>query len=115
MIYLDGAATALPGARYYQAAGETARDFPGNPSSVHGLGKAARRRLEELRGEVSKRLGAGRPERIVFTSGGTEANNLVLTGFLERPYTGEAVTSAMEHPSAREPLTGRERAGWRVA
>ena len=51
----------------------------GNPSSVHGFGRAARARLETAREQVAALVGA-RPAQVVFTSGGTEANNLALTG-----------------------------------
>ncbi|MGH6962566.1 MAG: aminotransferase class V-fold PLP-dependent enzyme, partial [Dongiaceae bacterium] len=51
----------------------------GNPSSVHGFGRAARARLETAREQVAALVGA-RPGQVVFTSGGTEANNLALTG-----------------------------------
>jgi cysteine desulfurase len=67
----------------------------GNPSSVHGFGRAARARLETAREQVAAFVGA-RPAQVVFTSGGTEANNLALTG------TGRArvLVSAIEHESA---------------
>ncbi len=125
MVYLDGASTALPVEAYYSLARQTALEYPGNPSSSHGLGRAAHRKLEELRETAARLLegeqtGTGRgkgrrTDRIVFTSGGTESNNLVLTGFLNRPYTGQVVTTPMEHASAREPLAVLKRAGWTVA
>ncbi len=65
----------------------------GNPSSVHRFGRLARQRLEEARVTVATLVGA-RPEQVVFTSGGTEANNLALAG-TGRP----AVVSAIEHDS----------------
>jgi cysteine desulfurase len=66
----------------------------GNPSSVHGFGRAARARLETAREQVATLVGA-RPAQVVFTSGGTEANNLALTG------VGRArvLVSAIEHDS----------------
>ena len=65
----------------------------GNPSSVHRFGRLARQRIEEARGTVAALVGA-RPGQVVFTSGGTEANNLALAG-VGRP----AVVSAIEHDS----------------
>ncbi|NFV79178.1 cysteine desulfurase family protein [Magnetospirillum aberrantis] len=69
----------------------------GNPSSVHGPGRRARARLEEARGAVALAVGA-RAEDVVFTSGGTEANNLALRGCGRR----RLLVSAVEHPSVRE-------------
>ena len=65
----------------------------GNPSSVHRFGRAARQRVEEARATVAALVGA-RPGQVVFTGGGTEANNLALAG-TGRP----ALVSAIEHDS----------------
>ncbi len=77
-IYLDWNATA-PLAPAAQAAMADAMAVLGNPSSVHGEGRAARRLVEEARARVAAFAGA-LPEQIVFTSGGTEANALALAG-----------------------------------
>ncbi len=70
-------------------------DAPGNASSVHKSGRAARRVLEEARAQVAKLVNAGAQSVVVFTSGATEANNLVLKGAgVER-----VIVSAIEHPS----------------
>ena len=66
----------------------------GNASSVHGFGRAARRRLEDARETVAGLIGAGAGE-IIFTSGGTEANNLALTGARR----ARILTSSVEHDS----------------
>ncbi len=70
---------------------------PGNPSSLHTAGRAARRLLEEARESLAADLGAS-PAEIVFTSGGTEANNLALLGVVA-PERREVAISAVEHPS----------------
>jgi len=70
----------------------------GNPSSVHSRGRQAKQGLEEARARVAALIGA-RPEEIVFTSGGTEANNLALLGAV-RAYSRRGrhiITSAIEH------------------
>ncbi len=67
---------------------------PGNPSSVHAFGRAARRAIEDAREAVAALVGAA-PERVVFTSGGTEANNLALSGMGRRAF----LVSAVEHDS----------------
>ena len=93
--YLDWNATGVlrPEAR---AATTAALEVTGNPSSVHGAGRAARRLVETAREQVSALVGACARD-VVFTSGGTEANMLALA-----PALGETLlVSAIEHPSVR--------------
>jgi cysteine desulfurase len=94
--YLDHAASSptLPEA---VAAMTRTLGVPGNPSSLHTAGRNARRLLEEARESLAADLGAASGE-VVFTSGGTEANNLALLGAVdaERP---QVASSAIEHPS----------------
>lgn len=94
-VYLDHNATSplLPEAR---AAILEALAAPGNPSSVHADGRAARRRLEHAREQIATTLGVG-PEQLVFTSGGTEADNLALL-----QVDGPVLVSAIEHPAVLE-------------
>src|SRR5437763_10720429 len=96
-VYLDWNATAplRPAARTAMVA---ALEACGNPSSVHGEGRAARRLIEDAREQVAA-LVAAKPRNVVFTSGGTEANVLALT-----PATGgkpctRLLVSAVEHLS----------------
>ena len=91
--YLDWNATApvRPEAR---AAVADALLKTGNPSSVHGAGRAARALIEDAREAVARLIGAG-PNQIVFTSGGSEANALALTGGYR------VLASAIEHDSVR--------------
>jgi cysteine desulfurase len=92
-IYMDHNATApvLPEAR---AAVAEALSILGNASSVHGFGRRARQEADAARGAVAALVGA-RPEDVVFTSGGTEANNLALANAGER----RILVSAIEHDS----------------
>lgn len=90
-IYLDYAATAPLRPEARDALLEALDNF-GNASSVHGEGQRARAMLDEARRLVAGVLGV-RPERVVFTSGGTEGNNLVLRGFRG----GKMLVSAVEH------------------
>jgi cysteine desulfurase len=87
----------------------------GNPSSSHWAGWPAREALERARAEVAA-LVAARPEEIVFTSGGSEANNLAIKGcfFRARPGAPHIVTSAVEHPAVLEPCRFLEQLGARV-
>jgi cysteine desulfurase len=99
-VYLDWNATTplRPEARQAMAA---AWEVAGNPSSVHAEGRQARRLVEDARAAISAAVGA-RPQDVVFTSGGTEANALALTPGLRRS-AGEPVrrllVSAIEHTS----------------
>ncbi|MFT4110093.1 cysteine desulfurase family protein, partial [Propionicimonas sp.] len=70
---------------------------PGNPSSLHAAGRAARRALEDARESLAADLGA-HPTEVVFTSGGTEADNLALLGVAVEERSQLAV-SAVEHPA----------------
>ena len=96
-IYMDWNATAplAPAARDAMAA---AMAVLGNPSSVHGEGRAARRLVEEARARVAACSGAA-PEQVVFTSGGTEANALALAG-------REWLAGASEHASVLDHAAG---------
>jgi len=98
-IYLDYAATTplRPAARHAMLA---ALDIFGNPSSVHQHGQAARALLDDARRQVGEGL-AVRPERVVFTSGGTEANNLALRGVMAQAPGQVLLVSALEHDCVR--------------
>ena len=84
MIYLDNSATTKPNAACVQAMTRLLCDTWGNPSSVHELGIAAERELKNARKEVAASLGA-EPDRVFFTSGGTEADNWAIFSDLRAP------------------------------
>ena len=92
-IYLDHNATAPVRPESIEAVARTL-SMVGNPSSVHGFGRAARRLVEEARERVAVLAGA-QPEDVVFTGGGSEANNLALGGCGRR----RIMVSAVEHDS----------------
>jgi len=85
----------------------------GNPSSRHEYGRAARAAVDEARTRVAAALGAHATE-VVFTSGGTEANNLFVRGVAAQGKPGLIAVSAIEHPSVREPALALRGQGWRV-
>ncbi|HQR04735.1 MAG: cysteine desulfurase [Proteobacteria bacterium] len=85
----------------------------GNPSSNHEYGRAAKRALDEARQQVAAAVGA-HPTEVIFTSGGTEANNLVLKGAAQAMKPGILALSAMEHPSVRSPAEQLLRQGWQL-
>src|SRR5262245_58136933 len=93
-VYLDWNATA-PLRNAAHAAAIAALEVKGNPSSVHGEGRAARRLIEHAREQVAALVGA-QPRNVVFTSGGTEANMLALAPAVLRD---QLLVSAIEHPS----------------
>jgi tRNA (5-methylaminomethyl-2-thiouridylate)-methyltransferase len=118
-IYLDHNATAPVRAEVADAVAEALRSGPGNASSVHAAGRAARAAVEAARAEVAALLGVGADE-VVFTSGGTEGNNLAIRGLAKaaaatrsgaRPHV---VSSALEHPSVRGALEALEADGFDV-
>jgi cysteine desulfurase len=115
-IYLDHNATTPLRPEVLAAMCAALRDLPGNPSSTHAEGAAARAALEQARAQVAAAVGAA-PGTIVFTSGATESNNTALAGCLraaEAAGRREIVTSCVEHPSVSEPLSALEERGWRV-
>jgi len=88
-------------------------DIWGNPSSEHALGNRARVKLEAARESVASLLGTD-PEHIFFTSGATEANNLVLKGVASRWPEGAFVSTSVEHPSIFNPLEALKQDGRQV-
>ncbi len=74
-------------------------DIFGNPSSLHSFGFEAKKAVGKAREKIARILGAELPGEIIFTSGGTEANNLAIKGFAGQFQTGRIITSAIEHHS----------------
>jgi cysteine desulfurase len=102
-IYLDFNATTPLLPEVVDAMVPYLRDHFGNPSSGHALGRVARRALENARSQVSELIGCGE-EEVVFTSGGTEANNLALRGGVaNRGERDQLVLSSIEHPAVSAP------------
>ncbi len=84
----------------------------GNPSSMHRGGQRARAAIEEARATVRKVVGAGDHDTVVFTSGATEANNMVVQALAKRG--GSLLASQIEHPCILGPLAQCERKGGKV-
>jgi cysteine desulfurase len=100
-LNLDAAATS-PLRAEARAAMIVALNDAVNPSSVHSFGSRARQIVDHARAEIAEALGA-RPSEVIFTSGGTEANNLAVIGLaLANPRGRHVVTTAIEHPSVLE-------------
>ena len=101
-VYLDNAATTAVDPSIIEAMVRCMAKTYGNPSSAHLMGIEAERQVEAARTQTADVLGA-KPDTIVFTSGGTEANNLAIRGildtFIEKGDQGHIVTTAIEHAS----------------
>jgi len=108
-VYLDWNATTPPLPEVIEAMATAAREAWGNPASVHRHGRAARAYVEEARQAVARLAGCD-PREVVFTSGGTEANNLALRSAFAHQ-TGVLVTSRLEHPSVVRVAEALEREG----
>jgi cysteine desulfurase len=102
-VYLDNNATTALDEEVLQAMLPYMGQVTGNPSSVHRFGRLQKDAIEQARESVAELLGA-RAEQVVFTSGGTESNNLLLNGFKRQdPVQGRIAISAIEHMSLLEP------------
>ncbi len=99
-VYLDNSATTPVDPRVVEAMMPFLTENYGNASSIHHFGQTARAAVDKARHQVAGLLNA-RPNEIVFTSGGTEANNLAIRGTLEANGGGHIITSAIEHSAVK--------------
>jgi len=115
-IYLDYNATTPPLAEAVAATTRALTSTFGNASSVHAYGQSAKAELDEARAAVAALIGA-EPSEVVFTSGGTEADNLALRGAadaLDPAGRRHIVASAIEHEAVLNTIRALERRGWRA-
>ena len=101
MIYLDHNATTPLLPQVKETLKELFGEEYGNPSSPYQTGRRARDLLEESRHRLAELLGA-KPSELIFTSGGSEGNNMVLGQLLFREDPGHLLVSSVEHPSVLE-------------
>lgn len=101
-VYLDNNATTALDEKALQAMLPYMGKVTGNPSSVHRFGRLQKDAIEQARESVAQLVGA-RAEQVIFTSGGTESNNLLLNGFNRANESARIVISAIEHMSLLEP------------
>ena len=114
-IYLDHSATTKPRPEAIAAAQAVFSQHWGNPSSLHDWGQRSATVLETARIRVAGLLNAFNPESIVFTSGGTEANNLAILGIARQYSTPQhLIISSVEHSAINEPAKLLEQSGWEV-
>ncbi|MDN6029331.1 MAG: cysteine desulfurase [Lactobacillus sp.] len=115
MIYFDNSATTQIYPEVLATYDQVATKIWGNPSSLHRLGDRAHQLLEASRQQVAQLLNVTAPE-IIFTSGGTESNNMAIKGtaIQKREFGKHIITSSVEHPSVANAFNELEQLGWRV-
>ncbi|MFH1521556.1 MAG: cysteine desulfurase family protein [archaeon] len=113
-IYLDNAATTKVDSEVAKKVQEFFVDKYGNASSQHSPGREVRKELNEAREKIARFVGAEASE-IVFTSGGTESNNLAIRGLAKaNPDRKHIITSVIEHPSILETCKDLEKSGYKI-
>ncbi len=115
IIYLDNNATTPVAKEVREAMMSFLSDSYGNPSSIHSGGVTAQEGLENARRQVARLINA-RPRRIIFTGGGSEADNLALKGiaFAYRDKGNHIITSSVEHPAILKACEFLERNGFEI-
>src|ERR671917_65289 len=114
LAYLDNAATTPLDESVLEAMLPLMREPRGNPSSLHALGAAARKAVEEARASVARLIEAS-PGEILFTAGGTESDNMAVLGLAAaNPGKRHVVVSAFEHPAVRGAAEHLEATGYEV-
>ncbi|MEI7026717.1 cysteine desulfurase family protein [Paenibacillus sp. y28] len=115
MLYFDHCATTPVDEEVLRAVTEVMRTAYGNPSALHKLGVEAERLVNKARSVIAGQLSV-RPEEIIFTSGGTESNNLAVKGaaYYYRSRGTHLITTRIEHPSVMEPFRQLEEEGFQV-
>ncbi|WP_418792281.1 cysteine desulfurase NifS [Phosphitispora sp. TUW77] len=114
-IYLDHSATTRTDEDVASAMLEYMTDNFGNPSSIHSFGRSARKPVEEAREKIAQAIGA-EPNEIIFTSGGTEADNLAVRGvaYANKKRGNHIITSSIEHHAVLDSCKALEREGFQV-
>ena len=115
MIYLDNSATTKPYPEVIESFMKVSMDYFGNPSSLHGMGIQAEKLLSTARKQIADLLKVKSSE-VLFTSGGTEGNNLAIKGVaLANQHRGKhIITTAIEHPSVDEACEALVEKGFEV-
>ncbi|MEE8467729.1 MAG: aminotransferase class V-fold PLP-dependent enzyme, partial [Planctomycetota bacterium] len=112
-VYLDNAATTPVAQEVRAALAAFLEDEFGNPSSRHALGVRAAEAVDAARARIARATG-GRSQNVVFTSGGTESNNLAVLGAARARKRGNVVIGPTEHPSVRGAAEALTREGFEL-
>ncbi len=114
LVYLDNNATTRPDPEVLQAMEPFFRDYWGNPASMHQFGGQVQKHIDRAREQVASLLNAD-PSEIVFTSCGTESNNMAIRGSAEASRDRSLiVTTRVEHPAVLEPCKRLKEQGWHL-
>src|ERR1044071_2095966 len=113
-VYLDNSATTPVDKEVFEAMLPFLNEKFGNASSIHFFGQEARAAIDKARHQVAALIKA-RPNEIIFTSGGTEADNLGIRGLVEanKKYGNHIITSAIEHSAIKATCRSEERRVWK--
>ena len=112
--YFDNNGTTALDARVLEAMLPYLAQQQGNAMSRHVYGRAARQAIDHAREQVADAVGA-HPSQVIFTSGGTEANNLAITGIASRYGQSQIAISDIEHPCVTRPAMAMRQRGWTLA
>ena len=115
-IYLDNSATTPLDPAVLEAMMPYLTDDFGNASSIHTFGQTAKMAVDRARHQVAALLNATRPNEIIFTSGGTESNNLAIRGLVEANsrHGNHIILSAIEHPAVESVCEDLEKRGFEL-
>ena len=115
LIYLDHASTTEPAPEVIEAMRESMKNHWGNPSSIHSSGQKSKVKIEQARETIARFIGA-RPGEIIFTSGGTESDNLALIGaaLAARNRGNRILSTHVEHPAVLNTLAYLSRMGFKI-
>ena len=116
MIYFDNAATTSPLNEVLDLYLKATKEYPGNSSSTHALGRKSLRALDQAREEILNVFGLSSTHSLIFNSGATEGNNLAIKG-IARYYSNRGkkiITSSVEHPSVTNVFKELEKEGFEV-
>ena len=115
MIYFDNSATTKPYKEVLGSFLKVSEEYFGNPSSLHKIGGQAEKLLQQARSQVAQLLDV-KPAEILFTSGGTESNNLAVKGvaLAHRERGRHIITTSIEHPSIHNAMVQLETLGFEI-
>ena len=113
ILYFDNAATTAMSKQALDTYVSVATNYRGNPSALHKEGLQAKTLLQEKRESIAKLLGVS-AANLIFTSGATEANALVLNNLIWSPQSGHAILTNIEHPSVKEYGRLLRQLGWTI-
>ncbi|ACB83900.1 cysteine desulfurase NifS [Natranaerobius thermophilus] len=114
-IYLDHGATTPMREEVFETMKPYLQDNFGNPSSIHSFGREVRKAVDEAREQVANAINA-QPEEIIFTSGGTESDNLAIQGVIEKigDKGNHIITTQIEHHAVLDTCEAMEEKGYKV-